>query len=87
MTRQSTPNIFCVGNRVEIVELGEVIDTAIVVADNRATITLRSERLHPGSTTEFAFEPTLRVWRMLFEGMGGERCIKPNGPMYDIRPA
>ncbi len=70
------------GSEVEIVEDGEVIDQVFVVKDNRSEIEVRDAS---GNTTTFAHSVSWGGWKMLFEGLGGERCFGRNSPVYEIR--
>ncbi len=75
---------FSPSQRVEIQEGSIVIDSAQVEAVGDHVITLVSEELQPGIRTQMVYLPGLEVWKVLFEGLGGERCINPRGKSYSI---
>ncbi len=80
------PQTFQKGIRVQIIECGEVIDEGLITRDLRSEIEIESIQLHPGSRTTFAYFPSEYGWKMLFEGMDGERCFSQRAPTYQIKP-
>ncbi len=82
--------LFEPGAKVQIKEGGLVIDTVQVVSDLRSELTIErtDEAGKPtGARETFAFDPQCGGWALLFEGLGGERCIGSHGPRYEITPA
>ncbi|MFA6315343.1 MAG: hypothetical protein WC648_03210 [Candidatus Paceibacterota bacterium] len=74
------------GQLVSIADSNGVICRAKVLSvasdGNRKEISIRptsGER----NVTEFAFFPN-NGWKMLFEGLGGERCFSQRAPFYGI---
>ena len=73
---------FSEGTEIEIVECGEVIDVVRVVSDKRSEIEVEDKN---GQRTTFAHFAQQGGWKMLFKGMGGERCFSQRAPVYQIR--
>lgn len=77
-----TSEIFSVGTEVEIVECGKVIDTVKVMRDSRSEIEVEDKK---GDRTTFAHFANQGGFKMLFGGLGGERCFNQRAPIYQIR--
>lgn len=75
--------LFEEGTVVQLVQGVKVIDTMRVISDQRSEITAESLKRFPGEQTQFAFFPN-DGWRMLFRGLGGERCFSSRAPSYSF---
>ena len=67
---------------MEIIKYGKHIGTAKVVSDMLSEMEVE---LSDGEHETFAHKAQEGGWKLLFEGLGGERCYNPNAPSYDIR--
>jgi len=74
------------GTKVQLIEGSEVIDTGVVVSDNRSEMEIESSQRYPGVRDTFAYGPEYGGWKLIFPGLGGERCINLRGPTYEIKP-
>lgn len=73
--------MFKPGEKVKLVKQGtNKTDVVTVVENNVSEIVVDQD----GVKTTFAHMTQFGGWKMLFEGLGGERCFSQRGPTYDI---
>ncbi len=75
--------MFQQGEEIRLVRHGNTRADArlTVVRDNVSEITLADR---DGKETTFAHKAEHRGWKMLFKGLGDERCYSKRGPTYSI---
>jgi hypothetical protein len=77
------------GEKVKMIEEGNIIDEGIVRRVGANEIEVESLNLYPGKRTEFAFFQQAKgySWCMLFKDpMTGKRCLNTRGPNYLFEP-
>ena len=82
----SEMQMFLPGEIVRILKYGKVIDIVQIICDRRSEIEVESLQANPGTHKEFAYIPDDHGWKLLVEGLGGERCWSERAPMYNILP-
>lgn len=72
------------GSEIYILEHGKRIDRARVMSNNISEITIESMELHPGIQSQFVHIVEYGGWKLLFYGLGGERCFSQRGRVYQL---
>ena len=73
------------GLRLKILEECKVIGTIIVKEVEDAKNFTAKDENDPENINEFRFLEKTKAWHLVFEGLGGEHCIKEDTP-YALCP-
>ena len=74
------------GARVRLLEYRTPVDELKITRFDSGEMEAESEQLHPGLKTEFLFVPRYEGWKVVTEGLGGERGYAQSSPTYALEP-
>lgn len=74
------------GARVRLLEYRKPIDELKITKFGDGEMEAESQKLCPGSKTEFLFVPRYEGWKVMTYGLGGERGYAQVSPTYAFEP-
>ena len=72
------------GAIVRLLEYRRPIDELKITRFSSGKMEAESQKLHPGLKTEFIFVPRYEGWKVMTEGLGGERGYAQLSPTYAL---
>jgi hypothetical protein len=88
-------NLLIPSTEIRILEGKDDVDLAIITrvvekedGGGPKVVRVKSITLYPGAESDFCLDPGgSDKWRLLFNGLAGERCYSSRGPLYSFELA